>query len=465
MQVTCPKCSTSVDIDPAERDDKGRVRLRCGSCDAKLLIKVKAPALKLDEAIPSSATSPPEPGPPPEPEPEPEPEPTARSGGGLDLTALTLETGIEGDSVDASTTIDAAWMVVVDKLDEGGISELRRVMMRIGRFKRNPNKLHDLTSDLPFVLGGLTKVESAELNATIDSLLGTCRVGLEAELLDGDGTPYAATEVPLEVAGEAYDEDSGELFQQDDEPVPEEGLLIAGEEDDEPVPEEGLLIAGEEDDEPEEIGEEPVGDADSEEDSEPVPEEGLVVAGDEEEDDDDIGEAFADTVAVESTSERMPLPTREAISADDLSGIDLSVADNLGEVGYTTPPAPPPSSGEAHAIDLSDLTGGDDSQGVGDRSAAPVAPKAGGVLLATVDQFPGLDDIIGLVSASVVVAAADLEGRNRAVKLEAALNAAQVGLKRNASEQGAAAVVGVRTITASLPDGSVLVVMQGTATA
>ncbi len=470
MQVTCPKCSAKVDIDPGERDDKGRVRLRCGECDAKLLIKVKAPALKLDGGIPSSESVP---AIPPEAAPlaaapavEPTPPPATRSGGGLDLGALTLDTGVEGDSVDVSTTIEAAWVVVVDRLDEGGISELRRVMMRIGRFKRNPNKLHDLTSDLPFVLNGVSEDEARQLNATIDSLLGACRAGPEVELLDSEGKPFPAPEEPLEIAGEAYDEASGELVvaggaDDDDEPEPEEGLVVAGEADEDEEADE--LEAGHvEDASTADVlaaVAETVPVAEPEPEPETETEEGLVVAGGEEEDDDDEpGEAFADTVAIEPTPEVLPEPKRAAISADDLSGVDLSVADSLGDVGFTTPPPEPAAS---EPIEMGDLMGGDNDDTVRNRQT----PQSNGVLLATVDQFPGLDDILGLVSVSVVIAVADLDGRNRAVKLEAALNAAMVGLKRNATEQGAAAVVGVRTTTASLPDGSVLLVMQGTATA
>ena len=88
--------------------------------------------------------------------------------------------------------------------------------------------------------------------------------------------------------------------------------------------------------------------------------------------------------------------------------------------------------------------------------------SASACLLATVDHIPGLVDTVGLVKATVVTPAATGQA---AATLEAALTEAQDLLRTMATERNAAAVVAVRTTLASLPDGSLLLLMQGTAMA
>jgi DNA-directed RNA polymerase subunit RPC12/RpoP len=379
MQVKCPKCSAQVELRPEERDERGRVRVACQDCGAKLLIKVKAPPLRLDDNIPSDDSVP----------AVDAPDPTGRTSRSIDLMAMSVDTGVDGDSVDVSVAAETSWVVIVDQLGADGISELRRVMMLIPRFKRNPNKLHDLTDELPFVLGGIGCEDATQLSVTIESLMGRCRIGLESEL----------------------------------------GLNR------QPVPE----------------------------DWHELPDEGLVVAGDE-----DSDEFSNEVEPISVANESLPLPALNDDDGDQTSSAepsDPSAGDPVGAVRSSVTESLPQRAVEA--IDSSDLVPTAEEADTGplaNRRKAS-AHVTNGVRLATIDRFLGLDEMIGLVSASVMIPAADLNGRHRAGVLDAALEEAQAELKRSAHRSGAAAVVGVRTTTASLPDGSVLLVMQGTATA
>ena len=468
MRVTCPKCSTKVEIDPSERDDSGRVRLACADCGAKLLIKVKAQKLKLDDNIPEEGAADAD-----------TPARPSRTGGSLDLGALEVSTGVD-DTSDEADASDASWVVVVEALGDARITAIRTTLMRVPRFSRNPNKLHDLTDELPFVLGGIGEADAKQLEGTLAALGTTCRVGPESKLLDASGRPVTEPEEGLVVAGEEDDE-SGELVvagADDDEPQPEEGLVVMGDADSMEVSaaadgdeaDEGLVVAGDEDDDDhdDDDGGDDGGDADGE-DEDAAATAALEVAGaeeDDDEDDDDVEALGEDDVEEAATADVLPAvdaepePEGQTLSADDLSGVDLSLSEGFGEVGYTTPPD------DDEPIEMGDLMSEAPAEADTVRSGDKGSDTStNGVLLATVDAFPGLDDIIGLVSASVVVPASDLKGRARAVKLEAAIASAEDGLKRDAAQQGAAAVVGVRTTSATLPDGSVLLVMQGTATA
>ena len=52
MEVSCPSCEEPVWVDPVMQDPEGHVRPRCSSCNSGFIIKVNAPALKVDGEIP-----------------------------------------------------------------------------------------------------------------------------------------------------------------------------------------------------------------------------------------------------------------------------------------------------------------------------------------------------------------------------------------------------------------------------
>lgn len=157
-EVTCPKCSTPIPVRVESADDRGRVRLSCRECSAKVLIKVNKRALKLSPDIPQTEL-------PPEPP----------------LVELTPEQLL-------------VWAVVVYTLDAKKVSGARRALLSLSRFRSNPNKLHDVTDELPFVIGGLKRTDAAYLEEEFDKLGAECETGPHAWLLDEDMVPVPPDE-------------------------------------------------------------------------------------------------------------------------------------------------------------------------------------------------------------------------------------------------------------------------------
>ncbi len=173
MQVACPTCSTQLEADPAQRDHLGRIRLGCGDCGAMVLIQVRAPALRVDDNIPTADGG------------------GAATHGSLDFTVLQVTTEVD----DRSDADPAAWVVVLDDLGRARLTAVRTVLMRVPRFSGNLNRLQDQLEQLPFVLTGLSREQSERLTATIGALGGRCRAGPGANLLDRSGRPLPEDEV------------------------------------------------------------------------------------------------------------------------------------------------------------------------------------------------------------------------------------------------------------------------------
>ncbi len=160
QQLPCPKCSTPIPVRVETADDRGRVRLACLECDAKVLIKVNPRALKLSPDIPQT---------------KPEPEvPTVR----------------------LSPEEMAVWAVVVHALDGRKVSKARRFLLTLPRFRSNPNKLHDATNELPFIISGLKRKEAAFLEEAFEKLSAKVETGPQVWLLDEDLEP-----IPPDVRG------------------------------------------------------------------------------------------------------------------------------------------------------------------------------------------------------------------------------------------------------------------------
>ena len=135
-KISCPKCSTDVPVPADQADHRGRVRLVCRNCGARVLVKVNPRALKLDPAIPSSKS-------------------VQRSSS--PGTPLPVQSS-------------GVWAVVVNNLPQGAEDEARAALLTLPRFRANPNKLHDLTQELPYVLHGLTGKECRHLEHALSNL-------------------------------------------------------------------------------------------------------------------------------------------------------------------------------------------------------------------------------------------------------------------------------------------------------
>ncbi len=144
--INCPKCATPVNIPVDEADTRGRVRLVCGTCGARVLIKVNPRALKLSPDIPVTVTNP-----------------------GL---------------VPFDREYSGYWAVVVHELDTAQQGALRRSLLSMPRFRSNPNKLHDATGSLPYIFHGLKRTEALFLGEELDRLSGVSEAGAQEWLLD-----------------------------------------------------------------------------------------------------------------------------------------------------------------------------------------------------------------------------------------------------------------------------------------
>lgn len=176
QQLPCPKCSTPIPVRVETADERGRVRLACLECDARVLIKVNPRALKLSPDIP--------PTPPEEPREDWSPE------------ELTL------------------WAVVIHEATAAQIGGVRRILLGLPRFRSNPNKLHDATDELPYVIFGLKRTEAAKLEEGFAEAGVDCEAGPQVWLLDEDMAPW-----PHDTRGPAPDVDgaSTEEFESEED--------------------------------------------------------------------------------------------------------------------------------------------------------------------------------------------------------------------------------------------------------
>lgn len=144
--INCPKCATPVNIPVDEADSRGRVRLVCGACGARVLIKVNPRALKLSPDIPVTVTNP--------------------------------------GFVPIDREYSGYWAVVVHELAPAEQGALRRSLLSMPRFRSNPNKLHDATGSLPYIFQGLKRSEATFLTEELDRLAGVSEAGPQEWLLD-----------------------------------------------------------------------------------------------------------------------------------------------------------------------------------------------------------------------------------------------------------------------------------------
>ena len=161
QELPCPKCATIIPVRVETADDRGRVRLECDACSAKVLIKVNPRALKISPDIPQTevATD--------------------------DIPMITL-----------SPEEMAVWAVVVHDVPDKKIGGARRALLTLPRFRANPNKLHDVTSSLPFIIPGLKRTEAAHLEEEFEKLGAGCETGPQSWLLGEDLKP-----IPLDDRG------------------------------------------------------------------------------------------------------------------------------------------------------------------------------------------------------------------------------------------------------------------------
>ncbi len=419
MQITCPGCGESVHAGTDTAPD-GRVRVQCPGCDARLLVKINRPDLKVDDRIPTDNG-----------------DPDARAASLEALERFSIDVG----SGEFSTTGAGMRVVVVTALPDAARPALMQRLIRIPRFSRNPNKIHDATSELPYVLQGLEAEEADQVEALVVEQGGTCVAGPEWRVLDEAGHPrdLTPTAEPVEV------EEFGE---------PDDGLLVVGDEDEDE--DEDLLVAGDD------------GEVLMAEDSGEVglpDEEGLVVAGDGIELDEDVTPTVAPrkepgwlgSLTRPGLTDRRPRPTAPEPS--------LFAPSDEGTPDDPDPFVPPPAEVEEPdepEADLDPVTY-DDLIAIDATDDLPLDGLPAQVGIVTVEQMPEQGEPLGVVTVSLEVPLSAAAGSRSAAVTEA-IRSGEEQLRGKALALGATMIVALRTTATELSDGGLLVVMQGTAT-
>lgn len=462
MQVNCPGCGEEVAVEGAETAPDGRVRLRCPGCDSRLLIKINRPDLKVDDKIPTD------------------------NGDGEDAALPVDRTAaleaLERFEIDVGSGEYASHgagmrVVVVQELSEAGREVLKRSLIRIPRFTRNPNKIHDATAELPYVLVGLEADEADELEALIVEEGGACVAGPEWRLLDEAGQPRdlrpaAEPVVAEEMFGEA---DEGLLIVGDadeDEDLLVEGdpgeflvatdsgeVLMAG--DDGEVEEvegadEELLVAGEDSDRQDAPPEGEGGDR-----KHAVPAEVTQEASDRRamggpRREPDWLASLAHPTFPEPRSRRSRAPAPAPAPERPLPAfepIELAADEDEPETGPETEPSP---------FELGPETYEDMIAVVTSDHIPSVEIPADDVTVVTVETMPDQGEVLGVVSVTLELPPSAAAG-SRAAAVAEAIRDGEGQLRDKARALGATLIVALRTTASDLSDGTLLVVIQGTA--
>jgi hypothetical protein len=406
----------------------------------------------------------------------------------------TLEPGLAALAGPAG---QAPCVLVVRALESPRVGDLRRQMLTLPRFRRNPNKLHDLTATLPFVIPGITRREAAFLMEHVELLGGDAESGAEIDLLGPDGKPRAsrasnaaapaaasaAGEVDggavLEMAAEPDDDEaddgapprrsapvalppSSDRSDQWVESLPEvvpvamaggdqqAGVPLAS-----PPPRSAAVQRGASNGEPQELPDEALDDLLAAPIGAPARAPALP----------ELGLSFSDIAPVRQLPPAAPPPAK----GPDSKPPPLPAPRARGAAADATDPAPAPAPVAAAAPSPAPPPGAARLRSPAGVPAGIVisdasSPELDGVLLSTVDQAPGVARLLGLVTATVLVPAAMVGGNGVTDSVESGLQAAEQRLRTLARGLGGDLVLGVRTSHGVIPGGAggVLLLMQGT---
>jgi DNA-directed RNA polymerase subunit RPC12/RpoP len=448
MRVACPRCGTPNLIEERDQAADGRVRTRCTDCDAKLLIKVNRPDLRVADDIPATPEG-------------------ADADLGLATERLAPLSELEIDLGDEGERERDTWHVlVVHELADDRVGDLRRALLGLPRFRRNPNKMQDVTAELPYVIPDLNPEGLAQLKGLLVDAGARWETGSRHALLTPGGDLRSAVEAA------AIEEDAGG-------DAADEGLLVVG--DDGDLADDGPLVSG--DDDP--AAAEPLG-ADDElvvpggEDPDDALAE-LLVPGDEDPDDHEPS-AGSDELLLPGDED--PDDERRAHAGDGgAGGAEHEAADPAPAPQEATVPAEraapregAPSAPEPEAAE--EMIVVDEEDDATDAAAealfgpavtheklaavrGPAPRRPGDVPLSTLTAPIVGAGALGYVSAMVVLSNRDL-GTAADEAIGRALTQVRAGLVRAAQERGGDAVWGMRT-THGAVGGSWMVLAEGTA--
>ena len=429
---------------PADQaDHRGRVRLVCRNCGARVLVKVNPRALKLDPAIPSSRSV-----------------QRASSPG----TPLPIQSS-------------GVWAVVVNNLPQGAEDEARAALLTLPRFRANPNKLHDLTLELPYVLHGLTGKECRHLEHALSNLAVQMESGPQEWLLDERLIPLApdlrgprprvqpdGDYEPFEdVNSGSWEIDflGGRKSRSKLEAISAVGAAAA-------VPAEDTPSFSDMSFAPEDRSD-PWGDAanatpdEPEELQEVEPEPADASAGSQ--------DGFADFYAPASEDFDERSGVELEIEGTTLDGIPAVPEDISSELHLRPRPVDEPS-GAPYLGPALDHNATADFAALDPSAEFEVAPSEAAdpdtaFAIVTVDELPGRTFHIGTLHTSIALSSAELDvGTQMAVEI--ALEQAHAVLQDRASDLGATGIVGLRVNQTAIPSKAgwmLVLVVSGTAVA
>jgi hypothetical protein len=188
MQVSCPKCFSQIDVGE-KPDDEEKVRVRCKTCGAGLMLKLNRRELRLSADIPVSRAE----------------LPAITD----DILAIATASGsfppIDPESAAAegmeSITGLSPWAAVIDDAAAVTPDVARGALKTLPRFRREPGRMGVLDGPLPWIFAGITKREATFVRDRLAELGASARCDVETVLLDGDGRP-APPAAPIETDSE-----------------------------------------------------------------------------------------------------------------------------------------------------------------------------------------------------------------------------------------------------------------------
>ena len=491
MLIDCPRCKAPNSLNEADASPDGRLRTRCVLCKAPLLIQVNRPDLRVSDRIPLSPNA--EDG-----EPAPEERPST-------LGSFEIDLG----GIDDSRAIEPAWLVlVIRQLDDIHLPELRRALMEHPRYRLHPNKLHDATGELPYVIQDLSEGQLSGLEDLLEALEADFTSGLRSQLLnargelrpegaDDPGAGSGGLPSPDELDVLALDEEGDAVDLEGSEDAHSEAFEAGNSEDDGDAI---ALAAGQGDGNGDHVALEAGDDDEAALEGADGGDGEALGAGDHRRDFDrsveprpiaiDTGALF--TLVEGGAGDGAPL---RPIARDDVAPKPPRRRPEPPPSRTPPPPAPPawapplPSaSGEEETVELepeSDEVFGihagdadlfseavaDDlrRQGRGPAPQVAAAPDRARhqpvdlLPISTLPDIPSKLQVLGLVQTTGLAQVGHVNPPEAQRTLASTLRWLRIRLSEEAAELGASSVLGVRTTLTSQADGDVLLLMEGTA--
>ncbi len=163
ITIKCPRCRSAIEVDESRRTRRGKIRVKCRECGAKLSMRPRGG----DAAA----------GPPPD----------APAGSPGDRAPTPPPPEDEGTS--------GRHAVVIENLDLGAdLSGLHEVLLTLPGFRDHPNRLSELATRAPYVVAGLSPRQAGAIRRELERVVALFSAGPEREVLVGPLRSYRSDE-------------------------------------------------------------------------------------------------------------------------------------------------------------------------------------------------------------------------------------------------------------------------------